>query len=145
MSIRQRKALQFVEVDKLHPSANCDMAPLSRSVARGKLHALGAGAGIVRQELLALFTRNPMRPWHRRRSLPHTQNKAAFYSGFVFSLPSITASIRNGAGGVIFLGDAGWLLLLVFDGPRSLLFPRFITLNIVGTLIFIRRQLSVGP
>lgn len=47
-----RKALQFVDADKLYPSTNCGMAPLSRHVARGKLHALSAGAGIVRRELL---------------------------------------------------------------------------------------------
>ena len=48
-----RRALQFVDADKLYPSTNCGMAPLSRAVARGKLHALSAGAEIVRQELLA--------------------------------------------------------------------------------------------
>ncbi len=46
-----RKALQFVDADKLYPSTNCGMAPLSRQVARGKLHALAAGAAIVRSEL----------------------------------------------------------------------------------------------
>lgn len=46
-----RKALQFVDADKLYPSTNCGMAPLSRQVARGKLQALSAGAAIVRQEL----------------------------------------------------------------------------------------------
>ncbi|MBB5986760.1 5-methyltetrahydropteroyltriglutamate--homocysteine methyltransferase [Sphingobium sp. B1D3A] len=48
-----RKALQFVDADKLYPSTNCGMAPLSRRVARGKLNALSAGAGIVRKELAA--------------------------------------------------------------------------------------------
>lgn len=48
-----RKALQFVDADKLYPSTNCGMTPLSRQVATGKLHALSAGAEIVRQELLA--------------------------------------------------------------------------------------------
>ena len=48
-----RRALQFVDADKLYPSTNCGMAPLSRAVARGKLHALSAGAEIVRKELLA--------------------------------------------------------------------------------------------
>ncbi len=48
-----RKALQFVDADKLYPSTNCGMAPLSRQVARGKLQALSAGAAIVRQELTA--------------------------------------------------------------------------------------------
>ena len=47
-----RKALQFVDADKLYPSTNCGMAPLSRQVARGKLQALSAGAEIVRQELV---------------------------------------------------------------------------------------------
>ncbi len=46
-----RKALQFVDADKLYPSTNCGMAPLSRGVARGKLNALSAGAAIVRKEL----------------------------------------------------------------------------------------------
>lgn len=47
-----RKALQFVDIDKLYPCTNCGMAPLSRRVARGKLDALSAGAEIVRRELL---------------------------------------------------------------------------------------------
>jgi len=46
-----RKALQFVDSDKLYPCTNCGMAPLSREVARGKLNALTAGAEIVRREL----------------------------------------------------------------------------------------------
>ncbi len=46
-----RKALQFVNADKLYPCTNCGMAPLARSVARDKLRALAAGAEIVRQEL----------------------------------------------------------------------------------------------
>ncbi|EKO3989645.1 methionine synthase, partial [Vibrio fluvialis] len=48
-----RKALQFVDADKLYPCTNCGMAPLSRDVARGKLSALSAGAEIIRQEILA--------------------------------------------------------------------------------------------
>ncbi len=47
-----RKALQFVDADKLYPSTNCGMAPLAREVARGKLNALSAGAEIIRKELL---------------------------------------------------------------------------------------------
>ncbi|WMR34828.1 methionine synthase [Metapseudomonas otitidis] len=47
-----RKALQFVEADKLYPCTNCGMAPLPRQVARGKLRALSAGADIVRKELM---------------------------------------------------------------------------------------------
>jgi len=46
-----RKALQFVDADKLYPGTNCGMAPLSRRVARSKLEALVAGADIIRQEL----------------------------------------------------------------------------------------------
>ena len=48
-----RKALQFVDADKLYPSTNCGMAPLSRTVACGKLNALSAGAQIIRRELTA--------------------------------------------------------------------------------------------
>ena len=48
-----RKALQFVDADKLYPSTNCGMAPLPRHVARGKLKALSAGAEIIRRELSA--------------------------------------------------------------------------------------------
>ena len=46
-----RKALQFVDADKLYPCTNCGMAPLSRQIASGKLAALSAGAQIVRDEL----------------------------------------------------------------------------------------------
>ena len=48
-----RKALKFVDADKLYPCTNCGMAPLSRAVATGKLNALSAGAEIVRKELSA--------------------------------------------------------------------------------------------
>ncbi|HJD44468.1 MAG TPA: methionine synthase [Candidatus Paenalcaligenes intestinipullorum] len=48
-----RKALQFVDADKLYPSTNCGMAPLARSIARGKMQALSAGAEIIRRELQA--------------------------------------------------------------------------------------------
>ena len=48
-----RRALQFVDADKLYPSTNCGMAPLSRPVASGKLNALSAGAEIIRRELQA--------------------------------------------------------------------------------------------
>ena len=48
-----RKALAFVDADKLYPCTNCGMAPLSNQVARAKLNALSAGAEIVRSELLA--------------------------------------------------------------------------------------------
>ncbi|BBM05602.1 hypothetical protein HAALTHF_25000n [Vreelandella aquamarina] len=46
-----RKALQFVDADKLYPCTNCGMTPLPREVAQGKLKALSAGAAIVRQEI----------------------------------------------------------------------------------------------
>ncbi len=42
-----RRALQFVDADKLYPSTNCGMAPLARTVARGKLRA--REARIVRE------------------------------------------------------------------------------------------------
>jgi 5-methyltetrahydropteroyltriglutamate--homocysteine methyltransferase len=48
-----RRALRFVDADKLYPATNCGMAPLARDVAMGKLRALGAGAEIVRRELSA--------------------------------------------------------------------------------------------
>ncbi len=46
-----RKALEFVDIDKLYPCTNCGMAPLSRQVASAKLKALSAGAAIVRGEV----------------------------------------------------------------------------------------------
>lgn len=49
-----RKALNYVDADDLYPCTNCGMAPLSRTVARGKLAALAAGAAIVRRELTGL-------------------------------------------------------------------------------------------
>ena len=48
-----RAALKFVAADKLYPCTNCGMVPLPRAVALGKLHALAAGARIVRKELEA--------------------------------------------------------------------------------------------
>jgi 5-methyltetrahydropteroyltriglutamate--homocysteine methyltransferase len=47
-----RRALRFVDPDKLYPCTNCGMAPLSRKIATGKLQALSAGAEIVRKELV---------------------------------------------------------------------------------------------
>ncbi|MDJ1370905.1 methionine synthase [Gulosibacter molinativorax] len=49
-----RKALQFVDADKLIPSTNCGMAPFARDVALEKLSALSAGARIVREELVTV-------------------------------------------------------------------------------------------
>jgi 5-methyltetrahydropteroyltriglutamate--homocysteine methyltransferase len=48
-----RKALAFVDPDKLLPSTNCGMAPLPRDVALEKLSALKAGTDIIREELTA--------------------------------------------------------------------------------------------
>lgn len=48
-----RRALEFVDADKLYPSTNCGMAPLPRPVAQGKLRALVQGADIMRRELTA--------------------------------------------------------------------------------------------
>jgi 5-methyltetrahydropteroyltriglutamate--homocysteine methyltransferase len=46
-----RRAMEFVAPEHLYPCTNCGMAPLSRSVAYAKLHALTAGTAIVRAEL----------------------------------------------------------------------------------------------
>ncbi|MBS9778132.1 MAG: methionine synthase [Gammaproteobacteria bacterium] len=46
-----RKALDFVDADKLYPSTNCGMAPLARDIATAKLRALSEGAQIIRTEL----------------------------------------------------------------------------------------------
>jgi 5-methyltetrahydropteroyltriglutamate--homocysteine methyltransferase len=46
-----RRALEYVPPARLFPCTNCGMVPLPRSVARGKLKALGAGARLVRKEL----------------------------------------------------------------------------------------------
>ncbi len=48
-----RTALNYVDADKLYPSTNCGMAPLSRQVARDKLNALRAGTDIIRKEILS--------------------------------------------------------------------------------------------
>ena len=46
-----RRALAFVDADRLCPSTNCGMAPLSRTVAQGKMRALAAGTALLRAEL----------------------------------------------------------------------------------------------
>jgi 5-methyltetrahydropteroyltriglutamate--homocysteine methyltransferase len=46
-----RRALPFVDADKLYPSTNCGMAPLDRRVAQAKMGALTAGAELLRREL----------------------------------------------------------------------------------------------
>lgn len=45
-----RKALKFVDADKLYPCTNCGMTPLSRQVARDKLKALHDGAALLRSD-----------------------------------------------------------------------------------------------
>ncbi len=47
-----RAALRFVPKERLYPCTNCGMVPLSREVARGKLQALGAGAALMRKEMV---------------------------------------------------------------------------------------------
>ena len=47
-----RKALEYVEADKLIPSTNCGMAPFPRNVALAKLSALSAGAAVLREQLV---------------------------------------------------------------------------------------------
>ena len=46
-----RAAMAFVPPERLFPCTNCGMVPLSRDVARGKLHALAAGAALVRADI----------------------------------------------------------------------------------------------
>jgi 5-methyltetrahydropteroyltriglutamate--homocysteine methyltransferase len=46
-----RAALAYVAPEKLYPCTNCGMVPLPRTVAQGKLHALVAGAALVRKQL----------------------------------------------------------------------------------------------
>jgi 5-methyltetrahydropteroyltriglutamate--homocysteine methyltransferase len=46
-----RAAMKHVPPERIYPCTNCGMVPLARAVARGKLHALGAGAALVRAEL----------------------------------------------------------------------------------------------
>jgi 5-methyltetrahydropteroyltriglutamate--homocysteine methyltransferase len=48
-----RRAMQHVPPARLYPCTNCGMVPLPRAVARAKLHALVAGARLVRAELAA--------------------------------------------------------------------------------------------
>ena len=47
-----RKALAYMDADKLIPSTNCGMAPFPRHVALAKLSALSAGAAVLREELV---------------------------------------------------------------------------------------------
>jgi 5-methyltetrahydropteroyltriglutamate--homocysteine methyltransferase len=45
------KALQYVPPERLYACTNCGMVPMQRQTARGKLHALSAGAKLVRARL----------------------------------------------------------------------------------------------
>ncbi|MGZ5660329.1 MAG: methionine synthase [Usitatibacter sp.] len=47
-----REALKHVPRDRLYPCTTCGRVPLAREVAAGKLEALGAGAALVRAELV---------------------------------------------------------------------------------------------
>ena len=47
-----RTALKYVPKERLFPCTNCGMVPLHRDVAAGKLAALGAGAALIRKELV---------------------------------------------------------------------------------------------
>jgi 5-methyltetrahydropteroyltriglutamate--homocysteine methyltransferase len=44
-----RRVLPYVSPERLLPCTNCGMVPLPRAVARATLHAVGAGARIVRR------------------------------------------------------------------------------------------------
>lgn len=46
-----REAMKYIDVEQILPCTNCGLAPLSRDVAVAKLHALGAGAELVRKSL----------------------------------------------------------------------------------------------
>jgi 5-methyltetrahydropteroyltriglutamate--homocysteine methyltransferase len=46
-----REALKYTSPDRIYPCTNCGMVPLPRTVSKGKLRALGAGAALVRDEL----------------------------------------------------------------------------------------------
>jgi len=46
-----RAALEFVDAERMIGCTNCGMAPLPRTVAEGKLKALGAGARLLGREL----------------------------------------------------------------------------------------------
>ncbi len=46
-----KNAMRYVDPERMYPCTNCGMAPLPRSVARGKLEALSAGTALVRREL----------------------------------------------------------------------------------------------
>ena len=51
VAARIRKALPYVDPDRLYPCSDCGMVPRPRSVARAKMKALAKGAAIVQKEL----------------------------------------------------------------------------------------------
>ena len=53
---RIRRALEYVPAERLKPSTDCGLVPRSKAAARGKMHALAAGAAIVRKEVVDSLT-----------------------------------------------------------------------------------------
>ena len=53
---RIRRALEYVPAARLKPTTDCGLVPRSQASARGKMHALAAGAAIVRTELADSLT-----------------------------------------------------------------------------------------
>lgn len=51
VAARIRKALPYVEPERLYPCTDCGLVPRPRQVARGKMRALAQGAAVVRDEL----------------------------------------------------------------------------------------------
>ncbi len=45
------EALKYADAERIQACTNCGMAPLPRSVAVGKLKALGAGAALMRRPM----------------------------------------------------------------------------------------------
>jgi 5-methyltetrahydropteroyltriglutamate--homocysteine methyltransferase len=48
---RIRQVLKYVPADRVYPSTDCGMKPLSRMVAKMKLQSLAEAAAIVRKEV----------------------------------------------------------------------------------------------
>lgn len=46
-----KQATRYVDAERIFPCTNCGMAPLPKAVAVGKLHALGKGAALARNEV----------------------------------------------------------------------------------------------
>lgn len=57
-----RRALEFVNTDKLIPRSNCRMAPLAHGTGREKLGALFSGADIVRAKLVGTAVQSARSP-----------------------------------------------------------------------------------